>query len=167
LTPVLASVPTALVVEAGTVGVRTYAAAQVGFGVEEFETDTVLRRGEHLVVDHGTVRTVRNAGPASAVVLVVAIEPAAVALTSPKMVAGAPGPRGFAGPPPTPRPSATATTASLPPRETAREGASSLRSWFHAGRRGRCGPSTGSPPLGASGWTPSPAASRHVERSRD
>jgi hypothetical protein len=83
LTPSLAPVPTALVVEVGTVEVLTYAAIPVGLGVQEVESNTELRRGEHLVVDPGTVRAVRNAGPAPAVVLVVAIEPFAAASTSP------------------------------------------------------------------------------------
>jgi hypothetical protein len=93
LTPVLASVPTALVVEAGAVGVRTYT-AQVGVNMQEDAADTVLRRGDHLVVDPGTVRTVRNVGPAPAEVLVVAIEQFAAASPSPSVVAWETGPKG-------------------------------------------------------------------------
>ena len=75
LPPVVASAPVALIAEQGTVGVRTYGVGGVGRQLEDAQADTVLRRGDHLVVGTGTVRTVRNTGSTPAVVLVVAMEP--------------------------------------------------------------------------------------------
>jgi hypothetical protein len=79
LPPVRTKAPTALIVELGAVGVQTYDAFLDKHGLGEFQTDTVLRRGKQVVVDAGTIRDVRNAGRTPAVVLVVAIEPVAVA----------------------------------------------------------------------------------------
>ena len=95
LPPERTTAPTALIAEVGAVGVRTYGAGMVGQGLDETQADTELRRGEHLVVGPGTVRTIRNAGPTHAVVLVVTIEPIAVASTSPNLVAQEPGPTRF------------------------------------------------------------------------
>ena len=92
--PVVASASVALIAEQGTVGVRTYGVGDGGRLLDDAQADTVLRRGDHLVVGTGTVRTVRNTGPMPAAVLVVAIEPA--------LVARAPGQGGGAGPPPMP-----------------------------------------------------------------
>jgi hypothetical protein len=82
LPPERTTAPTALIAELGAVGVRTYGADGFGQGFDETQADAVLRRGEYLVVGPDTVRTIRNAGPAPAVVLVVAIEAVAVPPTS-------------------------------------------------------------------------------------
>ena len=89
LPPVLASAPVALIAEQGTVGVRTYRVGGLGRLLDDGQADTVLRRGDHLVVGTGEVRAVRNAGSMPAVVLVVAIEPIADASTPTAMVARA------------------------------------------------------------------------------
>lgn len=78
LPPERTTAPTALIAEQGAVGVRTYGADGFGQGFDETQADAVLRRGDHLVVGPDTVCTIRNAGPAPAVVLVMAIEPAHV-----------------------------------------------------------------------------------------
>jgi hypothetical protein len=78
LAPVVASGPTVLIVETGTVAVKTDGAVWVGYGLDGAHVDTVLRRGEWAVVHAGSVHTVRNGGPAPAVVLVVAMEPVEV-----------------------------------------------------------------------------------------
>jgi quercetin dioxygenase-like cupin family protein len=92
LPPAVAAGPTALVVETGTVRVLATndGWAQVGpdvtwvnLGPDTTLIDAALHRGEQAVLRPGAVRTVRNAGPAPAVVLVVAIEPVGVASTSP------------------------------------------------------------------------------------
>jgi hypothetical protein len=95
LAPVTASDPTVLIAEQGAIGVRAYGAGLVGHGIDVTQADTVLRRGEHLVVGPGTIRTVRNAGPSPAVVLVVAIEAAAVPPPSLSTIAPEPCRPGF------------------------------------------------------------------------
>ncbi len=81
-----------LIVETGAVGVETDGRRRGRIrDLDGAQVDTVLRRGDHVVVGRGTVRRVRNGGPTPAVVLVVAIEPIAVASTSPSMVAREPG----------------------------------------------------------------------------
>src|SRR5262249_32826139 len=60
----VASGPTVLIVEAGTVGVVVKDDGWVQVGPDGAEVDAVLGRGERLALRPRTVRTVRNAGPA-------------------------------------------------------------------------------------------------------
>jgi hypothetical protein len=83
LPPVAAAGPTALVVEAGTVGVVVKDDGWVltgsdrpwvRVGPDKTEFGAVLGREEHLTLRPGTVGTVRNTGSDPAVVLVVSVE---------------------------------------------------------------------------------------------
>jgi quercetin dioxygenase-like cupin family protein len=70
-----ASGPALLAVERGTASVRSEGAVWVGHGLDAAQVETTLHPGERIVVAPGVFYAVRNDGPASAVVLVVTIEP--------------------------------------------------------------------------------------------
>jgi predicted ester cyclase len=78
LPPLTATEPVELAVEAGALAVRTDGVNWIGETLQEVHLDAVLGRGERLVLTPGMHHTVRNDGPAPAVVRVVAIEPVAV-----------------------------------------------------------------------------------------
>jgi predicted ester cyclase len=71
-----ASGPTLLVVEEGALAVRTEGVVGVDEGLANpVQVDHVVHQGERLVLTPGLRHTIRNDGPAPAVVLMVAIEP--------------------------------------------------------------------------------------------
>jgi quercetin dioxygenase-like cupin family protein len=73
LPPAEASDPIVLLVESGAVAVRLAHAALANQGLDETRFDTVLHRGQQVVVSAGMIHALRNAGQTPAVVLVMTV----------------------------------------------------------------------------------------------
>jgi hypothetical protein len=71
----MASGPTAIMIESGTISIWVDGAVLVGQGLDAAQTETVLGAGEWRLIAPDTRYHVRNDGPAPAVALVASIDP--------------------------------------------------------------------------------------------